>query len=107
MLYFGRIGSLWGLCAKVGSSWGEEVITPFFNFFETKLKKKKNQKRLNCCGWPTTHIVNTIRNSYSFQFLFFYFFIGMSVPLRMEIVIQMRITIPKNRPLPNKRITIL
>jgi hypothetical protein len=29
MLYFGRVGSLWGLCAKVGSSWGENVITPF------------------------------------------------------------------------------
>jgi hypothetical protein len=28
MLYFGRVGSLWGLCAKVGSSWGEKVITP-------------------------------------------------------------------------------
>jgi hypothetical protein len=28
MLYFGRVGSLWGLCTKVGSSWGEKVITP-------------------------------------------------------------------------------
>jgi hypothetical protein len=28
MLYFGRVGSLWGLCAKIGSSWGENVITP-------------------------------------------------------------------------------
>jgi len=28
MLYFGRVGSLWGLCAKVDSSWGENVITP-------------------------------------------------------------------------------
>jgi hypothetical protein len=29
MLYFGRVGSLWGLCTKVGSPWGEKVITPF------------------------------------------------------------------------------
>jgi len=27
MLYFGRVGSLWGLCVKVDSSWGEKVIT--------------------------------------------------------------------------------
>jgi hypothetical protein len=31
MLYFGRVGSLLGLCAKVGSSWGEMIITPNFN----------------------------------------------------------------------------
>jgi len=30
MLYFGRVGSLWGLCAKIDSSWGEKVITPIF-----------------------------------------------------------------------------
>jgi hypothetical protein len=28
MLYFGRVGSLWGLYAKVVSSWGKNVITP-------------------------------------------------------------------------------
>jgi len=31
MLYFGRVDSLWGLWAKVASSWGEQVITPKFN----------------------------------------------------------------------------
>jgi hypothetical protein len=30
MLYFGRVGSLWGLCAKIGNSWEENVITPYF-----------------------------------------------------------------------------
>jgi hypothetical protein len=33
MLYFGQVGSLWELCAKVGSSWGEKVITPTFLYF--------------------------------------------------------------------------
>jgi hypothetical protein len=28
MLYFGRVGSLWGLCAKVGSSWGKKGNYP-------------------------------------------------------------------------------
>jgi hypothetical protein len=28
MLYFGRLGSLWGICTKVGSSWVKKVITP-------------------------------------------------------------------------------
>jgi hypothetical protein len=27
MLYFGRVGSLRGIIAKVGNSWGEKVIT--------------------------------------------------------------------------------
>jgi hypothetical protein len=34
MLYFGRIGSLWGHYAFFSSSWGEKVITP---------KKKKKE----------------------------------------------------------------
>jgi hypothetical protein len=34
MHYFGRVGRLWGLCSKIGSSWGEKVITP--NFFLKK-----------------------------------------------------------------------
>jgi hypothetical protein len=37
MLYFGRVGILWGLCAKVGSSWGEKVITVFFFFCKKNL----------------------------------------------------------------------
>jgi len=31
MVYFGRIGSSWGIIAKVGSSWGENVITHKYN----------------------------------------------------------------------------
>jgi len=41
MLYFGRVGSLWGLCAKIGSSWGEKVITPNKNL--KKINFKKNE----------------------------------------------------------------
>jgi hypothetical protein len=37
MLYFDRVGSLWGLYAKVGSSWGKNVITPR----EYKTRKRK------------------------------------------------------------------
>jgi len=32
MLYFGRVGSLWGHCAFFGSSWGKKVITPNSDF---------------------------------------------------------------------------
>jgi len=28
MLYFGRVGSLWRICVKVGSLYRENVITP-------------------------------------------------------------------------------
>jgi hypothetical protein len=31
MLYFGQVGSSWGVSAKVGSSWGEKLIT--LNFY--------------------------------------------------------------------------
>jgi hypothetical protein len=30
MLYFDRVGNLWGLYAKIGSSWGKKLITPNF-----------------------------------------------------------------------------
>jgi hypothetical protein len=30
VLYFGRVGSLLGILTKVGSSWGEKVITPIY-----------------------------------------------------------------------------
>jgi hypothetical protein len=30
MLYFGRVDSSWGHRAFFGSSWGENVITPYF-----------------------------------------------------------------------------
>jgi len=30
MLYFGRVGSSWEYRAFFGSSWGENVITPYF-----------------------------------------------------------------------------
>jgi hypothetical protein len=36
MLYFGRVGSLWGHRAFFGSSWEKNVITPN-NFLEEKL----------------------------------------------------------------------
>jgi len=41
MLYFGQVGSWWGVFAKVGSSWGENVIAPnFFNgvFYNRRLR---------------------------------------------------------------------
>jgi hypothetical protein len=59
MLYFGRVGSLWGICTKVGSSWEEKVITLndflfLFLFLKTILKNKTktglpNELGVSCC----------------------------------------------------------
>jgi hypothetical protein len=40
------------------------------------------------------------------EYLFLSFFRGIGINLRKGIIIPIGITIPKHRPLPNKRITI-
>jgi hypothetical protein len=69
MLYFGRVGSSWGHRAFFGSSWGENVITPFFYLMKKTIKtcSKGKETKLNLACVARSNL-SSRRNDQNYQY---------------------------------------